>query len=53
METITIGQKDFEVEEKFLKQQELLFYDENPRVYSALRENGNEHPSQAEIEEKM
>lgn len=53
METITIGKKEFKVEEKFLKQDELLFYDENPRVYSALRENGDEHPTQADIQEKM
>lgn len=53
METITIGQKEFLVEERQINQQELLFYVDNPRVYSALRENGNENPTQEEIEVKM
>lgn len=53
METITIGRKEFQVREEQIDQQELLFYVDNPRVYSALRENGNENPSQFEIEAKM
>ena len=53
METITIGKKEYLVEEKQINQQELMFYVENPRVYSALRENGNENPTQEEIEIKM
>lgn len=53
METIIIGKKEYLVEEKQINQQELLFYVDNPRVYSALRENGNENPTQAEIEAKM
>lgn len=53
METIIIGKKEFLVEEKQINQQELLFYVDNPRVYSALRDNGIENPTQAEIEAKM
>lgn len=53
METITIGKKEYAVKEMQINQQELLFYAENPRVYSALRENGNENPTQEEIETKM
>ena len=53
METIAIGGKNYPVEEKEIDQQELLFYVDNPRVYSVLRENGNENPSQNEIETQM
>lgn len=53
METIAIGGKNFPVVEKQIDQQELLFYEENPRVYSTLRENGNVNPTQHEIESKM
>lgn len=53
MGTITIGKKIFDVEEKQMNQQELLFYEDNPRVYSALRENGKEKPTQQDIETKM
>lgn len=35
-----IGQKKFEVTETELLQQDLLFYLDNPRVYSVLHENG-------------
>lgn len=52
MPKITIGKKEFEVKEEFLNQSELFFYEDNPRVYSILRSNG-EAPSQQEIEEKM
>ena len=45
MATITIGQKEFELEEAEVYQQDLLFYKDNPRVYSALRENGNDNPT--------
>lgn len=53
MGIITIGKKEFLVKETKMNQQELLFYVDNPRVYSALRENGNENPSQSEIEALM
>ena len=52
MSKITIGNKEFEVTEKQLNQCELLFYEDNPRVYSVLRANGGS-PTQKEIEEKM
>ena len=52
MSKITIGKKEYEVTEAQLNQCELLFYEENPRVYSILRANGGT-PTQKEIEEKM
>lgn len=48
-----IGQKKFEVTETELLQQDLLFYLDNPRVYSVLHENGHDNPTQTEIEEKI
>lgn len=53
MGVITIGQKDFEVVETMMNQQDLVFYIENPRVYSVIRENGNDNPSQHDIEQYM
>ena len=44
-----IGQKKFEVTETELLQQDLLFYLDNPRVYSVLHENGHDNPTQTEI----
>ncbi len=52
MSKITIGKKEYEVSEVQLNQCELLFYEENPRVYSALRADGSP-PTQEAIEEKM
>ena len=52
MSKITIGKKEYEVTETQLNQCELLFYEDNPRVYSILRANGGT-PTQKEIEEKM
>lgn len=52
MSKITIGKKEYEVSEVQLNQCELLFYEENPRVYSALRADGST-PTQESIEEKM
>ena len=52
MSKITIGKKEFEVTEKQLNQCELLFYEDNPRVYSILRANGGT-PTQKEIEERQ
>jgi hypothetical protein len=50
MNKITIGKKDFEVEERIIDQFDLLFYEENPRIYSILQ--SNEEPStQKGIEE--
>lgn len=53
METIIIEKKEFQVKEEWMDQQDLMFYEDNPRVYSALRENGNDNPTQHEIEAKM
>lgn len=52
MSKITIGKKEYDVEEELLNQCELLFYEENPRVYSILRSNGTT-PTQKDIETKM
>ena len=52
MSKIIIGKKEYNVEEEPLNQCELLFYEENPRVYSILRSNGT-IPTQKEIEAKM
>ena len=52
MSKITIGKKEYEVTEAHRNQCELLFYEDNPRVYSILRANGGT-PTQKEIEEKM
>ena len=52
MSKITIGKKEYEVSEVQLDQCELLFYEENPRVYSALRADRST-PTQEVIEEKM
>lgn len=53
MGTITIGRNEYNVEERSMYQQEIFFWTENPRVYSVLREDGNEYPSQSEIEALM
>ncbi len=52
MSKITIGKKEYEVSEVQLNQCELLFYEENPRVYSALRADRST-PTQEVIEDKM
>lgn len=53
MATITIGKRDIEIKEKIMLQQDLMFDENNPRVYTVLRENGNDNPSQMDIEKKM
>lgn len=52
MSKITIGKKEYEVEEALLNQGDLWFYQDNPRVYSALRADGT-IPSQEVIEAKL
>lgn len=52
MSKLTIGNIEYEITEALLNQCELLFYEENPRVYSILRANGNA-PTQKEIESQM
>ncbi|HYF83757.1 MAG TPA: ParB/RepB/Spo0J family partition protein [Clostridia bacterium] len=49
---MTIGKKEFEVEEKELLQVDLKFYPENPRIYSVLNV-ANGIPEQDEIEEQL
>ncbi len=51
-ENLTIGKKDFEVELVELRQADLKFYPENPRVYSVLNNAGAE-PTQEQIQEHM
>ena len=51
-ENLTIGKRDYLVTITELSQADLLFYTENPRVYSTLNIAGEE-PSQEEIEEHM
>lgn len=53
MGVITIGKKEFQVKEITMNQQDLVFYVDNPRVYSIIRENGNDNPSQHDIETYM
>lgn len=50
---ITIGKKEVEYKECEISQQELSFYVDNPRVYTTLRDNGCENPTQGEIEKLM
>lgn len=52
-ETLTIGNKKIPVEVVELKQVDLSFWHENPRVYSALNVRDGFVPSQDEIEEEM
>lgn len=52
MSEITIGKKSFGVDEQLLNQCDLLFYEDNPRVYSILRAGGTT-PTQKEIQEHM
>lgn len=52
MSKLTIGKTEYDVEEVLLDQSQLLFYEDNPRVYSALRADGSV-PTQEIIEAKM
>lgn len=49
---LTIGKKKYNVKKGEIEQSKLLFFPENPRVYSILNLN-DEKPSQAQIEELM
>ena len=51
-DVLTIGKKDYKVKKGELEQKKLLFFPENPRVYSVLN-LGDEKPTQAQIEEVM
>lgn len=48
-----IGKREYEVKNCELKQSELLFYVDNPRVYSSLRNFTDTIPTQEEIERHM
>jgi hypothetical protein len=52
MSKVTIGKSEYEITEELMDQCQLLFYEENPRVYSILRANGTT-PTQKEIEDKL
>ncbi|MDD4001078.1 MAG: ParB N-terminal domain-containing protein [Bacilli bacterium] len=52
MSILTIGRRDYEVEEREINQVNLLFYPDNPRVYSHFI-SADEKPSQKDIEEIM
>lgn len=49
---LTIGKTDYQVKKGELEQNKLLFFPENPRVYSVLN-LGDEKPTQTQIEEVM
>lgn len=49
---MTINKKEYEVEEKYLRQSDLMFYPENPRIYSVLNV-ADGLPEQDEIEELL
>ena len=51
-EILTVGKKDIPVKITELKQADLKFYPENPRVYSVLN-GADANPSQEEIQEHM
>lgn len=48
-----IGKQTVQVTDKELKQSDLLFYAENPRVFSALHTLDDDSPSQETIEKEM
>lgn len=52
IDTLTIRGKTLPTERRFLEQQRLMYFVENPRVYSIVRESGRE-PTQEEIETKL
>ena len=52
MSEITIGKTRYEITEAELNQADLLFYEDNPRVFSILHADGVT-PTQQEIEDKM
>ena len=50
---LMIGKREYDVKDCELNQAELLFYVDNPRVYSSLRSFDGESPSQEDIEKHM
>ncbi len=53
MKTLTIGKKEFNVREVEINQSSLKFYEDNPRVFSALRVAYQTNPDQNSIEKLM
>ncbi len=51
--TIKIMGKEIPVRYEDIEQQKLLFYPENPRIFSALKKISKENPTQEEIQEIM
>lgn len=52
-DTLTIGGKEIDITRTHLKQTELKFYPENPRIYSLVVASSGELPSQDEIQETL
>lgn len=52
VDTITLGRKEIEVRNGFLPQRDLVFYPENPRIFSIVRADGT-LPSQELIESRL
>jgi len=50
--TLTIGKKEISVKEGFFRQVDLMFYPENPRIFSIISGDGYK-PTQKEIEQKL
>lgn len=50
---LKIGKREWDVKNCELNQKDLIFYVDNPRVYSALRNFDGDAPSQEEIEKHM
>lgn len=50
---LKIGKQEWDVKNCELNQKDLLFYADNPRVYSTLHNYGDAEPSQADIESHM
>ena len=52
-DTITLRKREIQVKTGFLPQHTLLFYPENPRIYSIVWDEGGEEPTQEEIFEAL
>jgi hypothetical protein len=50
--TLTIGKQEISIKEGFFRQAELMFYPENPRIYSIISGDGYK-PTQKDIEQKL
>jgi len=48
-DTITINKREIEIRTGFVPHTDLMFYAENPRIYSAMWNNGEKEPTQGEI----